>query len=66
MERLGFSVDSMLVDAFKQRRVWDMAEAGDADQTSANVNRLQGAFQEVPEDALYAEDVACSTQQRRS
>ncbi|RHZ01090.1 hypothetical protein DYB31_003128 [Aphanomyces astaci] len=61
MERLGFSVDSMLVDAFKQRRVWDMAEAGDADQTSANVNRLQGAFQEVPEDALYAEDVALLT-----
>ncbi|RHZ42645.1 hypothetical protein DYB26_006357 [Aphanomyces astaci] len=41
MERLGFSVD-----ALKQRRVWDMAEAGDADQTSANVKRLQEAFQE--------------------
>ncbi|RHY62793.1 hypothetical protein DYB34_001876 [Aphanomyces astaci] len=26
--------------------VWDMAEAGDADQTSANVKRLQEAFQE--------------------
>ncbi|RLO00512.1 hypothetical protein DYB28_011418, partial [Aphanomyces astaci] len=61
MERLGFSVDGMLVDALKQRRVWDMAEAGDADQTSANVKRLQEAFQEDPEDALYAEDVACST-----
>ncbi|RHY86579.1 hypothetical protein DYB35_010216, partial [Aphanomyces astaci] len=58
MERLGFSVDGMLVDALKQRRVWDMAEAGDADQTSANVKRLQEAFQEDPEDALYAEDVA--------
>ncbi|ETV76454.1 hypothetical protein H257_09473 [Aphanomyces astaci] len=61
MERLGFSVDGMLVDALKQRRVWDMAEAGDADQTSANVKRLQEAFQEDPEDALYAEDVTCST-----
>ncbi|RHZ00375.1 hypothetical protein DYB31_015275 [Aphanomyces astaci] len=61
MERLGFSVDGMLVDALKQRRVWDMTEAGDADQTSANVKRLQEAFQEDPEDALYAEDVACST-----
>ncbi|RHY98697.1 hypothetical protein DYB35_013447 [Aphanomyces astaci] len=54
-------LDDMLVDALKQRRVWDIAEAGDADQTSANVNRLQEAFQEDPEDALYAEGVAaCS------
>ncbi|RLO05329.1 hypothetical protein DYB28_012333, partial [Aphanomyces astaci] len=42
-------------------RLWDMAEAGDADQTSANVKRLQEAFQEESSDALYAEDVACST-----
>ncbi|KAF0703244.1 hypothetical protein AaE_015477 [Aphanomyces astaci] len=61
MERLGFSVDGMLVDALKQRRVWDKAEAGDVDQTSANVKLLQEAFHEDPEDALYAEDVACST-----
>ncbi|RHZ04863.1 hypothetical protein DYB26_011388 [Aphanomyces astaci] len=60
MGRLGFSVDGML-DALKQRRVWDMAEAGDADQTSANMKWLQEAFQEDPEVALYAEDVACST-----
>ncbi|RHY91838.1 hypothetical protein DYB26_010439, partial [Aphanomyces astaci] len=38
-----------------------MAKAGDADQTSANVKRLQEAYREDPEDALYAEDVACST-----
>ncbi|ETV72564.1 hypothetical protein H257_12330 [Aphanomyces astaci] len=38
-----------------------MAEAGEADQTSANVNWLLEAYQEDPEDALYAEDVACST-----
>ncbi|RHY84688.1 hypothetical protein DYB28_000358 [Aphanomyces astaci] len=57
----SWPLDGMLVDALKQRRVWDMAEAGDADQTSANVKPLQEAFQEDPEDALYTEDVACST-----
>ncbi|RHZ41623.1 hypothetical protein DYB31_010929, partial [Aphanomyces astaci] len=54
-------LDGMLVNALKQRGVWDMAKAGDADQTSANVKRLQEAYREDPEDALYAEDVACST-----
>ncbi|RHZ13622.1 hypothetical protein DYB26_010716, partial [Aphanomyces astaci] len=46
----------MLLDALKQRRVWDTAEAGDDDQTSANVNRLQEAYQEDPEDKPADQD----------
>ncbi|RHY21985.1 hypothetical protein DYB32_009652, partial [Aphanomyces invadans] len=57
MERLGFSVDAMLTDALKQRRVWDVTDVAAVGHVSSSVSRLQAALQD-PEDDVYAEDVA--------
>ncbi|RHZ04584.1 hypothetical protein DYB37_014030, partial [Aphanomyces astaci] len=50
----------LLVDAFKQRRIWDVADAGDVEKVSVSVSRLQESYQEDPEGDIYAEDVACA------
>ncbi|ETW00621.1 hypothetical protein H310_07192 [Aphanomyces invadans] len=44
MEHLGFSVFAMLIDALKQRRVWNVTDVGVVGHVSSSVSRLQAAL----------------------
>ncbi|ETV90960.1 hypothetical protein H310_14304 [Aphanomyces invadans] len=61
MDRLGLSVDGMLVDALKKRQTWEVGDLGDGEDKPRTVQRLRETYGDDAEELDSVEGVACST-----